>query len=100
MNLEVIKAQALICQKYAAPYLAAAPESKLGMASNVEGKLLPLNGLRHPPENGTCGWFIWAGEVFSKADNFFKAIHVSHVGEICPRILPYLGLAAGWRFFD
>ncbi|WP_432444553.1 immunity protein Imm33 domain-containing protein [Rhizobium leguminosarum] len=23
---------------------------------------LPLNGLRHPPEAGTNGWFIWGGE--------------------------------------
>ncbi|WP_443019960.1 immunity protein Imm33 domain-containing protein [Shewanella sp. OMA3-2] len=23
---------------------------------------LPINGLRHKAENGTCGWYIWCGE--------------------------------------
>ncbi|WP_455710522.1 immunity protein Imm33 domain-containing protein [Rhizobium brockwellii] len=52
---------------------------------------LPLNGLRHPPEAGTNGWFIWGGE-YSTDPEFFKPIHVSHLKETCPAVTPHLAL--------
>jgi hypothetical protein len=58
---------------------------------------VPLNALRHPPEHGTCGWYIWGGETLSDDPTFFKPLHVSHLSEVCPSIVPYLGLAPGWR---
>ena len=60
-------------------------------------KVLPLNALRHPPEAGTSGWFIWAGGELSTAEDFFVPLHISHVGDWCPEILPYLALPPGFR---
>ncbi|WP_436304978.1 MULTISPECIES: immunity protein Imm33 domain-containing protein [unclassified Variovorax] len=57
---------------------------------------LPLNALRHPREGGTCGWYIWGGEL-SGNPRFFQPLHVSHLGLHAPVLLPYLALARGWR---
>ncbi|GIU46550.1 hypothetical protein TUM3794_39350 [Shewanella colwelliana] len=70
---------------------------KLGIAIETIGKL-PINGLRHNPENGTCGWYIWCGEEMSQEDDFFKPLHASHIGECLPEIEPYLSLPPGSRF--
>jgi hypothetical protein len=59
---------------------------------------LPLNGLRHPAEAGTCGWYIWGGEVLREDADFFQPIHVVHLRDHCPEALPFLALPAGWRF--
>lgn len=69
----------------------------MGIAHNVRSGLQPLNALRHPPEEGTSGWYIWAGEELSQASDFFAPLHISHLKEWCPQLLPYLGLPAGWR---
>ena len=58
---------------------------------------MPIHGLRHAPENGTCGWYLWTGE-YSDADKFFAPMHASHLTALFPDVLPYLGLAPGWRF--
>lgn len=49
-------------------------------------------------ENNRTGWFIWAGKELSKDPDFFQSIHVEHLADRCPIVLPYLGLAPGWRF--
>ena len=59
---------------------------------------MPLNGLRHPPEQGTSGWFIWEGNSLSQDADFFASMHIEHLIDECPAVLPYLGLAPGWRF--
>jgi hypothetical protein len=74
------------------------PGQKVGIARNVLEGLLPLNGLRHPPEGDSTGWYIWAGEVLSSADDFFAPLHVAHLNERCPEIVRFLGLPPGWRF--
>jgi hypothetical protein len=48
--------------------------------------------------NDTTGWYIWAGEELGQADDFFEPVHVAHLVELCPAVLPYLGLSPGWRF--
>lgn len=58
----------------------------------------PFNGLRHPPERGTTGWYLWRGEVLSQAEDFFQPLHVEHLAEWAPDVLPYLALPPGWRF--
>lgn len=75
------------------------PESdvKVGISRNVLEGLLPLNALRHAPEDDSSGWYIWAGEELSDAPDFFVPLHISHLAEWCPQILPYLGLPPGWR---
>lgn len=95
-------AQIAICQQYKSPYspaaAAAAADSMLGISKNVLDGLAPTNGLRHPAESGTCGWFIWAGTELKDDNDFFVPLHVAHVSDWCPEALPYLGLAPGWRF--
>jgi len=49
------------------------------------------------PTETTCGWYIWANEELSDADDFFQPMHVKHLMECCPKILPYLGLPPGNR---
>jgi hypothetical protein len=43
-----------------------------------------------------CGWYVWAGDM-SPDPSFFQPLHVKHLRDRCPEILPYPGLAAGWR---
>jgi hypothetical protein len=73
-------------------------DEKVGIALGTLGRV-PLNGLRHASEGDTCGWYIWAGEGEpSDADDFFQPLHVHHLWERCPEVLPYLALPPGWRF--
>ena len=91
-------AQREICKKYGVEFCPAPPSEKLGIAENVRGGALPINGLRHPPIGDTPGWYVWAGEELSADPDFFKPLHIEHLEEWCPRIQKYLGLAPGWRF--
>jgi hypothetical protein len=70
---------------------------KVGISQNVKGNMWPVNGLRHPIEGDTTGWYIWCGE-YSNDPEFFVPLHVEHLQEWRPEILKYLGLAPGWRF--
>jgi hypothetical protein len=60
--------------------------------------LKPVNGLRRPPEGGTSGWYIWAGEEFSYDPDFFVPLHVHHLDDWCPHVVKYLALPPGYRF--
>ena len=86
------------CQDHGAEFLPTSSDSKVGVAANVLPASEIINGLRHPPSDGTCGWYIWAGEELHSQDDFFEPIHVEHLIERCPAVLKYLGLAPGWRF--
>ena len=88
--------QKLICDKFKAEFFPAGENEKFGIALETIG-LLPINALRHPPENGTCGWYIWCGEFMSEDPEFFKPMHVSHVNEYLPEIESYLALPPGFR---
>ena len=59
---------------------------------------MPINGLRHPIQGDTTGWYIWAGGEPSTAPDFFQPVHVAHLVEWCPLALKFLGLPPGWRF--
>jgi len=69
----------------------------LGIAFGTLGSR-PINGLRHKPENGTNGWYIWCGEVMSQDDDFFSPLHVEHIREYLPEVIEYLDLPPGYRF--
>jgi hypothetical protein len=56
-----------------------------------------VNGLRHPPEGSTNGWYIWTGEL-SQAPDFFQPLHPVHLIERCPEIAKFLDLPPGSRF--
>lgn len=73
-------------------------EENVGISRNVRSGLQPINGVRHVPENGTTGWYIWAGEEMSDADDFFVPLHAEHLKAWCPEVLPYLELPPGWHF--
>jgi len=71
--------------------------STVGISLTVLSGTWPINALRHPQQDGTCGWYIWAGEALPAAADFFKPLHVEHVADWCPLIVPFLGLPPGWR---
>jgi hypothetical protein len=90
--------QKYICDKYSAPYVASDLNDMIGISENVASGLMPINGLRHPLDGNAISWYIWAGEEFSEAYNFFKPMHVKHLQDINPDIIKYLGLSPGHRF--
>lgn len=90
--------QKAVCLSHGSDYLPSGPEQVVGIARSALDLTMPLNGLRHPPEGQGCGWFLWGGEEFSDDPEFFQPLHVSHLAERLPLVLPYLGLAPGWRF--
>lgn len=71
--------------------------SKVGIALSTLGKG-PINGLRHEPGSGTCGWYIWCGEEMSEKDDFFSPLHIEHVVDYLPEVQEYLDLPPGYRF--
>jgi hypothetical protein len=95
--MDLIKEQKEICDRFGAPYLEASPIFKVGISLNVKDGVMPINGLRHPVEGDTTGWYIWAGE-YSEDPDFFVPLHASHLKEWCPLAVKFLGLAPGWRF--
>lgn len=102
IEIEFILKQKAICEKYRADFLESGFNKFIGVALKSFDKFqMPVNGLRHPVENKqSVGWYVWTGE-YSSENDFFQPIHVSHLLEICPRVLNYLGLPPGWRFlFD
>lgn len=96
--MDIEQSQREVCRKYDAPFERLDFNLKLGIAADFFSGKIPLNGLRHQPENETCGWFLWAGEALSQEDDYFKPLHVFHLIEKCPTVLKYLGLPPGWRF--
>ena len=94
----LIAQQKEICLRFGAEYELAAAGLMLGISRNFLSGVLPLNGLRHLQEGQSCGWFLWAGEEFSDAPDFFEVWHVHHLLERRPDVAKYLGLAPGWRF--
>jgi len=95
--MDLIKEQKLICERFGAEFHSAPNYLKVGISSNVKDGMYPINGLRHPIQGDTTGWYIWAGD-YSSDPNFFVPLHVEHLNEWCPEVLKYLGLAPGWRF--
>lgn len=87
-----------ICRKYKADFQLLDFNLKLGISDNFFKDFLPLNGLRQKQENGTCGWYLWAGEEMSEDKDFFKSLHVYHLIQKKPEVIKFLALPEGWRF--
>ncbi len=94
-SLEAV--QRAVCHDRGMEFLPPAPGSKVGIALQTLGRL-PIHGVRLAPTATTCGWYIFAGDDWSDADNFYQPLCVEHLEEHCPAALPFLGLPAGWRF--
>lgn len=92
---DVLRTQAAVCARFGVALDVPAAGDKVGIAlGSLRSR--PLHALRHSPGNGTCGWYVWAGDI-SEAPDFFSPLHVSHLHEHVPELLPYLGLPPGWR---
>lgn len=96
--MDMDKEQIEICNKYSAKYIPSSNNFKVGISKNIRDGIMPINGLRHPIEGDTTGWYIWAGEEYSDDPDFFIPLHVEHLKDWCPLIIKYLGLPPGYRF--
>jgi hypothetical protein len=90
-----IQRQQEICKKANSNWRPINPKHKIGVSDNLYGE--PVHGLRHNPEKGTTGWYIWTGE-FSNAEDFFKPMHAGHLLQRRSDLIKYLGLQPGFRF--
>ena len=86
-----------ICQKLGVKPSPPISETKVGIALDTIGKL-PINGIRHAPENGTNGWYFWCGETLSSEQDFFSPLHTEHLDKYLPQVIKYLDLPPGYRF--
>lgn len=91
------EAQRALCEQYGAKLAVTTDHDKIGFAASTSG-LRPINGLRHPVTPGTSGWYVWCGESFSEAADFFEPQHAKHVYGRMPYIGHLLGLPPGFRF--
>jgi len=87
--------QSEVCEQLGSLFLPPAEDDLVGIALSTLSQL-PLNALRHPQGHGTCGWYIWGG-AYSDDPEFFQPLHLHHVVEHVPQLVPYLALAVGWR---
>jgi hypothetical protein len=94
----LVEQQKEVCRRFSADYEALELDLMVGISKNFLSGVLPLNGLRHPQEGQSCGWFLWAGEEFSEAPDFFEVWHAHHLVGRRPDVAKYLGLGPGWRF--
>jgi hypothetical protein len=96
MNMRVSKEQT-VCEWQGVSPEPPKKKTKLGIALGTLGKT-PINGLRHQPENGTNGWYIWCGSELPQDSDAFSPLHVEHIGEYFPETEEYLSLPPGFRF--
>src|SRR4051812_30319940 len=87
-----------VCKRFGVNPFPAPENLKVGIARNVKERTGPIQGLRHPPEGDTTGWYFFAGEEMSKDPDFFVPLHVEHLEAWCPIVMPYLQLPPGWAF--
>ncbi|AVR97042.1 immunity protein Imm33 domain-containing protein [Pseudoduganella armeniaca] len=86
-------------QEIRCPFVACDLNMKVGIARNVREGARPIHGVRIVPDAAISGWFFWGGEEAPSDDpDFYLPLHGVHLYEWAPLVLPYLGLAPGWRF--
>src|SRR5258708_38262483 len=88
---EIDELQKAFCSTQNINCVASPANSKLGVAISTKGRV-PINGLRHPIVGDTSGWYIWFGEEFSEAPDFFVPLHAYHVDEEHPELISLLAL--------
>ena len=89
--------QRRICRTYGAGYEPPEPGTRVGIALQTLGRV-PVNGVRHPPTDTTCGWYIYAGQEWSDDPSFYQPLCVEHLADHCHLALPFLCLPPGWWF--
>ena len=90
-----INRQKEICATHNSQWKPINKKLRVGASANLDKD--PINGLRHPHEKGTTGWFIWTGD-YSESDDFFRPMCAERLLQIRPDIIKYLGLEVGYRF--
>jgi hypothetical protein len=98
LGSDVQHSQRAVCAAQGTSWVCSPAHLKVGVALNVKTSLVPVNGLRRPPEGDITGWYIWAGEDLSSDPDFFVPLCVAHLPDWRPEILKFLGLPPGWRF--
>src|SRR3954471_21419629 len=83
--------QRKLCKVYNADYYPCPYLQKIGIASNIESGIFPINGLRHLPVGDACGWYLWAGGEIDESSDFFHPVHVVHLNNSFPSLLKFLG---------
>ena len=63
-----INRQKEICATHNSQWKPINKKLRVGASANLDKD--PINGMRHPHEKGTTGWFIWTGD-YSESDDFF-----------------------------
>jgi len=86
-----------VCERQGVLPVVPEPGTKIGIALGTLN-MLPINGLRHKPDKGTNGWYIWCGEEMSSEEDFFSPLHIEHIIEYLPQVEAYLDLPPGYRF--
>jgi hypothetical protein len=89
--------QQRICRTYGARFEPPVSGAKVGVAIQTLDRI-PIHGVRLPPTETTCGWYIYAGDEWSDEADFYKPLCVEHLADYCESALPFLGLPPGWRF--
>ena len=74
-----------VCRTFGANFLECDEVLKVGNSKDFDPRRLPINGLRHRPERDTTGWYIWSGESFSEAEDFFVPLHALQLRDLCQR---------------
>lgn len=98
-ELDREEAQRRLCEEYGVPWCPSPPDLNVGVSKDLRSEGGPINGLRHPPEGDTTGWYLWTGAGDPPSDpDFFVPLHVAHLSSWRPEVLKFLGLPPGWRF--
>ncbi len=93
----VIDVQKCNCMKFNSKFVQPLENEMVAVALDSLGKI-PITGIRNVLEGGeNISWFFYCGE-FSEDDDFFKPIHISHLENYLPEVIPYLALEEGFRF--
>lgn len=93
--ISALPEQIATCERFGSVVVSVASGQKVGIALATLQEL-PIHALRLAAEGETCGWYIYGGE-HSEHPDFYQPLHVSHLNEYCPQIIPYLSLAPGWH---
>ena len=91
------RCQQNICFEHGSEYLPSKDEQVVGIALSTMMRGEPLHGLRHIPEAGTSGWYLWRGD-YREDESFFSPICASHICDHAAEGVKFLGLAPGFRF--
>jgi|SRR5215469_8214622 len=92
------KEQRALCRRFGVTAQLVSGGDMLGVSVGALRPEWPLHGVRTPPVGGTCGWYVWTGEIDKRDADFFAPMHARHLFEKRPEVSAYLGLPPGWRF--